>query len=99
MSDVTSKDRTAIAYERSGRGPLARVHRLDARAEYLRDVRGVGEHQRDGAEQRGARRDPLQPQRRHAEADQVEHDQQGQAAEEVRVGSGDDAHGQEDRTP
>jgi hypothetical protein len=65
------------------------MHRLDPGAEHLGHVRGVDEDQRGGAQDRRARRHALQPQRRHTEPDQVQGDEQRDAAEQVDVGGGE----------
>ena len=54
--------------ERPGGRALARVHRLHAGAQDLRDVRRVGQDQRDRAPERRADRQALQLQGRDAEA-------------------------------
>ena len=78
--------------QRPGRRPLARVHRLDAGPEDLRDVRRVGEHQCDGAQHHRRGRHPPELQSGQPEAHEVEQDDQRHPAEEVGVRSRQRAH-------
>ena len=90
--------RLAVAEaERAGGVALRRMHRLDAGAEDLGHVGRVGEGERDRAPELGgqAHRDQLQP--RDAEADEVQHDDERDAAEQVGVAGGERAQRQPDR--
>ena len=67
----------------SARGALARVHRLDPGAVDLGHVGRVGERERDPAEHDRVGRQPVEHQRRDAEADQVDDEDRRHAAQHV----------------
>ena len=83
--------------ERARGGLLARVHGLDPGAVHLGDVRGVDEDERDDPPERRRRRDPLDRERRRAEAEQRDHEDRRHAAEEVGVGDRERPDREEDR--
>ena len=60
----------------AGGRPLRRVHRFDAGSEHLGDVRRVGQHQTDSRPRTADAGQPVDPQCGHAEAEQVDHQQQ-----------------------
>ena len=73
------------------------MHGIDARAEHLGHVRRVGEDERDGApEGRGQAFEEVES--GNAEDDEVEHDDERHASEQVGVPGGERAKGEEDRS-
>ena len=84
--------------ERPGRRDLRGVDRLDARPEHLGDVGGVGEHEREPAQDDGRRRDPLQAQPGQPEPDEQQHEDERQPAEDVDVRRRRRAQREEHRT-
>ena len=64
---------------------LRGVNGFKTRAQNLRNVRGVGDDERDSAQERDVDT-PRGVERRDAEADQVQDDDEGDSAEKVGVG-------------
>src|SRR5581483_6490285 len=87
----------AAQAERARGRLLARVHRFDAGAIDLGDVRRVHEHERDDRPERLRRRHGAQLQRRDAETEQVDHEDRRDPAEEIGVGDREHAKREEDR--
>jgi len=73
------------------------MHRFDPGPIHLGDVGRVDENEGDDPPERGGGRDPVERERRGAEAEEGDHEDRGDAPKEVGVSDRQHAHGEENR--